>query len=168
VLHAPQAAINKAWGLALRSDSAGNSEFRAAGGGDRRALLLSLGPQHSFPLADVFSTSIRDGKGTCLQALLDAPLFQTRWRWNTTISLAVPRFRGAAKVPAAAADAGRGFDGAVFPDAAACLETFPATARFPITRSCRRTIRDCLTRGGGFRRPRPRVLTRIHAGELRP
>ena len=57
-----------------------------------------------------------------VQALLDAPLFQTRWRWNTTISLAVPRNRGGRKVPPQLqrmlAD---DLMASVFPDAAACL-----------------------------------------------
>ena len=55
-----------------------------------------------------------------VQAFLDAPVFQTRWRWNTTISLAVPRNRGGKKVPPQLqrmlAD---DLMAAVFPDAAA-------------------------------------------------
>ena len=43
-----------------------------------------------------------------IQAFLDAPVFQTRWRWNATISLAVPRGRARPEgAGAAAADAGR-------------------------------------------------------------
>ena len=38
-----------------------------------------------------------------VQAFLDAPVFETRWRWNATISLAVPRSRGGRKLRAAAA-----------------------------------------------------------------
>src|SRR5206468_2851973 len=62
-------------------------------------LMLSLGTQHSFPLADVFRylhpETVED---VLVQAFLDAPVFETRWRWNATISLAVPRRRGARKI----------------------------------------------------------------------
>ena len=62
--------------------------------------MLSLGPQHSFPLSDVFRyLHPETTKDVLVQAFLDAPVFKTRWRWNTTISLAVPRARGSRKVP---------------------------------------------------------------------
>ena len=101
VLHAPFGSrINKAWGLALRKRFCRQFNFELQAAATEDALLLSLGPQHSFPLADVFRylhpATARD---VLVQALLDAPVFQTRWRWNTTISLAVPRIRGGRKVP---------------------------------------------------------------------
>ena len=85
--------------------------------------MLSLGPQHSFPLANVFHylhpETTRD---VLIQALLDAPVFKTRWRWNASISLAVPRQRGGRKVPPQLqrmiAD---DLMAAVFPDAAASV-----------------------------------------------
>ncbi|MGH8149257.1 MAG: DEAD/DEAH box helicase, partial [Steroidobacteraceae bacterium] len=101
VLHAPFGSrINKAWGLALRKRFCRQFNFELQAAATEDALLLSLGPQHSFPLADVFRylhpATARD---VLVQALLDAPVFQTRWRWSTTISLAVPRFRDGRKVP---------------------------------------------------------------------
>ena len=114
VLHAPFGSrINKAWGLALRKRFCRQFNFELQAAATEDALLLSLGPQHSFPLADVFRylhpATVRD---VLVQAFLDAPVFQTRWRWNTTISLAVPRNRGGKKVrAAAAAHAGRRPDG---------------------------------------------------------
>ena len=76
-----------------------------------------------------------------MQAFLDAPVFQTRWRWNATISLAVPRNRGGRKVaPQLQRDAGRRLMAAVFPDAAACLENIPGDRQIPdhplATRRC--------------------------------
>ena len=105
VLHAPFGSrINKAWGLALRKRFCRQFNFELQAAATEDALLLSLGPQHSFPLADVFRylhpATARD---VLVQALLDAPVFQTRWRWNTTISLAVPRNRGGTEGAAAAA-----------------------------------------------------------------
>ncbi len=114
VLHAPFGSrINKAWGLALRKRFCRQFNFELQAAATEDALLLSLGPQHSFPLADVFRylhpETTRD---VLVQAFLDAPVFQTRWRWNTTISLAVPRNRGGTQgAAAAAADAGRRPDG---------------------------------------------------------
>src|SRR5205807_1724864 len=125
VLHAPFGSrINRAWGLALRKRFCRQFNFELQAAATEDALLLSLGPQHSFPLSDVFrylhSATARD---VLVQAFLDAPVFQTRWRWNTTISLAVPRSRGGKKVPPPLqrmlAD---DLMAAVFPDAAACLE----------------------------------------------
>src|SRR5439155_18485241 len=54
VLHAPYGSrINKAWGLALRKRFCRQFNFELQAAATDDALLLSLGPQHSFPLADV-------------------------------------------------------------------------------------------------------------------
>src|SRR5438477_113573 len=95
VLHAPFGSrINRAWGLALRKRFCRQFNFELQAAATEDAVLLSLGPQHSFPLADVFRylhpATARD---ILVQAFLDAPVFQTRWRWNTTISLAILRNR---------------------------------------------------------------------------
>ena len=54
-----------------------------------------------FPLEEVFhylnSKTVRD---VLVQALLDAPMFPIRWRWNATRSLALPRQRNGRKIPA--------------------------------------------------------------------
>jgi len=61
---------------------------------------MSLGPQHSFPLEDVFQyLKPATAEHLLVQAMLDAPVFGTRWRWNATARLAVLRFRGGRKVP---------------------------------------------------------------------
>jgi ATP-dependent Lhr-like helicase len=82
VLHAPFGSrINKAWGLALRKRFCRQFNFELQAAATEDALMLSLGPQHSFPLADVFRylhpATVRD---VLVQAFLDAPVFQTRWR----------------------------------------------------------------------------------------
>ncbi|HEU5254596.1 MAG TPA: DEAD/DEAH box helicase, partial [Vicinamibacterales bacterium] len=134
VLHAPFGSrINKAWTLALRKRFCRQFNFELQAAATEDALLLSLGPQHSFPLSDVFRylhpATTRD---ILVQAMLDAPLFKTRWRWNTTISLAVPRSRGGSKVPPQLqrmhAD---DLMAAIFPDAAACLENIPGDREIP-------------------------------------
>jgi ATP-dependent Lhr-like helicase len=169
VLHAPFGSrINKAWGLALRKRFCRQFNFELQAAATEEGLLLSLGPQHSFPLSDVFRylhpATARD---VLVQAFLDAPVFQTRWRWNTTISLAVPRYRGGKKVPPQLqrmlAD---DLMAAVFPDAAACLENIPGDRQIPDHPLVNQTVRDCLQEAMDFD-GLTRVLDRIHRGELR-
>jgi ATP-dependent helicase Lhr and Lhr-like helicase len=168
VLHAPFGSrINKAWTLALRKRFCRQFNFELQAAATEDALLLSLGPQHSFPLSDVFRylhpATTHD---ILVQAMLDAPLFTTRWRWNTTISLAVPRSRGGSKVPPQLqrmhAD---DLMAAIFPDAAACLENIPGDREIPDHPLVNQTVRDCLEEAMDFD-GLTRVLTRIHAGEL--
>jgi ATP-dependent Lhr-like helicase len=169
VLHAPFGSrINKAWGLALRKRFCRQFNFELQAAATEDALLLSLGPQHSFPLADVFRyLHPTTAKDVLVQALLDAPVFQTRWRWNTTVSLAVPRFRGGRKVPPQLqrmqAD---DLMAAVFPDAAACLENIPGDRHIPDHPLVTQTLRDCLQEAMDLE-GLARVLTDLHAGRLR-
>jgi len=168
ILHAPFGSrINKAWGLALRKRFCRQFNFELQAAATEDAVLLSLGPQHSFPLADVFRylhpATARD---VLVQAMLAAPVFQTRWRWNTTISLAIPRNRGGRKVPPplqrAMAD---DLMAAVFPDAAACPENLAGDRELPDHPLVNQVVRDCLEEAMDFE-GLTRVLTRIHAGEI--
>ena len=168
VLHAPFGSrINKAWGLALRKRFCRQFNFELQAAATEDAVLLSLGPQHSFPLADVFRylhpATARD---ILVQAILAAPVFQTRWRWNTTISLAIPRNRGGRKIPPplqrAMAD---DLMAAVFPDAAACPENLAGDRELPGHPLVTQVVRDCLEEAMDFD-GLARVLTRIHAGEI--
>jgi len=168
VLHAPFGSrINKAWGLALRKRFCRQFNFELQAAATEDAILLSLGPQHSFPLADVFRylhpATARD---VLIQAMLAAPLFQTRWRWNTTISLAIPRNRGGRKVPPPLQRAmSDDLMAAVFPDAAACPENLPGDRELPDHPLVNQTVRDCLEEAMDFE-GLACVLTRIHAGEI--
>jgi len=168
VLHAPFGSrVNKAWALALRKRFCRQFNFELQAAATEDALLLSLGPQHSFPLADVFRylhpESVRD---ILVQAFLDAPVFQTRWRWNATISLAVPRNRGGRKVaPQLQRMQADDLMAAVFPDAAACLENIPGDRALPDHPLVNQTVRDCLEEAmdlAGLQE----VLARIHRGEV--
>ncbi|HEY9461849.1 MAG TPA: helicase-related protein, partial [Vicinamibacterales bacterium] len=168
VLHAPFGSrVNRAWALALRKRFCRQFNFELQAAATEDAVLLSLGPQHSFPLADVFrylhSATVRD---ILVQAFLDAPVFQTRWRWNATISLAVPRNRGGRKVPPQLqrmqAD---DLMAAVFPDAAACLENIPGDREIPDHPLVSQTVRDCLEEAMDLPQLQ-RVLDRIHRGDV--
>jgi ATP-dependent Lhr-like helicase len=147
VLHSPFGArINRGFGLALRKRFCRNFnvELQAAAGDD--ALVLSLGPMHSFPLETLYkfltSANVRD---VLVQALLDAPLFQTRWRWNATRALAVVRFRGGKKVPPRFQRMDSDDLLALcFPDQVACLENIAGDREIPDHPLVRQTIEDCL------------------------
>ena len=169
VLHAPFGSrINKAWGLALRKRFCRQFDFELQAAATEDAILLSLGPQHSFQLADVFRylhpSTVRD---VLVQAFLDAPVWQTRWRWNATVSLAVPRNRNGRKVPPqlqrTIAD---DLMAAVFPDAAACFENIGGDREVPDHPLVNQAVRDCLEEAMDFD-GLAGVLSRIHADEIR-
>ena len=97
VIHAPFGSrINRAWGLALRKRFCRRFNFELQAAATEDAIVLSLSTSHSFPLDEVarylHSATALD---VLVQALLDAPMFGVRWRWNATISLALPRFAAA-------------------------------------------------------------------------
>lgn len=125
VIHAPFGArINKAWGLALRKCFCRSFNFELQAQATDDGLNIALAEQHSFPLADVFHFLHPNSiKKVLTQAVLQSPLFNTRWRWVATRSLALPRFRFAKKIPPnilrMLAD---DLLAAVFPDAAACQD----------------------------------------------
>jgi ATP-dependent helicase Lhr and Lhr-like helicase len=168
VLHAPFGSrINRAWGLALRKRFCRQFNFELQAAATEDAILLSLGPQHSFPLADVFRyLHPNTAKDVLVQAFLDAPVFKTRWRWNTTISLAVPRNRHGKKVaPQLQRMMADDLMAAVFPDAAACFENIPGDRQIPDHPLVNQVVRDCLEEAMDFD-GLARVLTRIHANEI--
>src|SRR5207244_2640654 len=174
VLHAPFGSrINRAWGLALRKRFCRQFNFELQAAATDDAVLLSLGPQHSFPLADVFRylhpATARD---VLVQAFLDAPVFQTRWRWNTTISLAIPRNRNGRKIaPQLQRAMADDLMAAVFPDAAACFENIAGDREIPDHPLVNQTVRDCLeeamdaaaiARVRHEQRPDPRDADELH------
>ncbi len=125
VMHAPFGArINKAWGLALRKRFCRSFNFELQAAATDNGLTISLAEQHSFPLADVFHflhpNTLRE---TLVQAVLQSPLFKTRWRWVATRSLALARFRGGRKIPPSILRMlSDDLLAAVFPNAAACQD----------------------------------------------
>ncbi len=147
VIHSPFGSrVNRAWGLALRKRFCRQFNFELQAAATEDGILLSLGPQHSFPLENVFRflqpETVED---ILVQALLDAPMFGTHWRWNATIALAIPRSRGGRKLPPQIqrmqAD---DLLAAAFPDAAACLENIPGDREVPDHPLVRQTIDDCV------------------------
>jgi ATP-dependent Lhr-like helicase len=151
VIHAPFGGrINRAWGLALRKRFCRGFGFELQAAANEEAIVLSLGPQHSFPLEEVFDYLHPDTAHDLLvQALLAAPMFGTRWRWNATRALLLPRTQmGGKRVPTPLLRM-RAEDLLVtaFPQVLACPETLPET-ELPVPWDhpiVRQTIEDCLT-----------------------
>jgi ATP-dependent helicase Lhr and Lhr-like helicase len=169
VLHSPFGnRINRAWGLALRKRFCRSFNFELQAAATDDAIVISLGTQHSFPLEEVFrylnSKTVRD---LLVQALLDAPMFTIRWRWNATRSLAVPRFRGGAKIAAPLQRMeSENLLAAVFPDQLACLEHIVGDREIPDHPLVKQTIDDCLTEAmdiDGLEE----LLRKIERGEIR-
>jgi ATP-dependent helicase Lhr and Lhr-like helicase len=80
-----------------------------------------------------------------VQALLAAPMFGARWRWNASRALAIPRYSGGRKVPPPIQRM-RADDlmAAVFPDQAACGENLTGDIRIPNHPLVKETIDNCL------------------------
>ncbi len=148
VIHAPFGSrLNRAWGLALRKRFCRKFNFELQAAATEDAIVLSLGATHSFALDEVFrylrSSSVRD---VLIQALLAAPMWEIRWRWNTTRALAVARRRGGKKIPAQLQrmDADDLLS-AVFPDQLACAENLTSGNReIPDHPLVKQTVSDCL------------------------
>ena len=147
VLHSPFGSrLNRAWGLALRKRFCRKFNFELQAAANEDAIVLSMGPTHSFPLDEVFDyLNPETVRHILVQALLDSPMFETRWRWNLNRSLAVPRFWGGRDVPPhiqrmQAED----MLSLVFPDQIACLENIQGEREIPDHPIVNQTIEDCL------------------------
>jgi len=147
VIHAPFGShLNRAWGLALRKRFCRTFNFELQAAATEDSIVLSLGPTHSFPLETIFS--YLNSKTVCdvlTQALLDAPMFNIRWRWNATRALAIPRWRSGGKVaPQLQRMAAEDLLALVFPDQVACAENLTGPIEIPVHPLVAQTIRDCL------------------------
>jgi ATP-dependent Lhr-like helicase len=147
VIHAPFGSrINRAWGLALRKRFCRSFNFELQAAATDNGILISLGEQHSFPLEIVFEF-LRPAtvEEVLTQALLPAPMFTARWRWNASRALAIPRYSGGRKMPPPIQRM-RADDlmAAVFPDQAACPENLSGEVRIPDHPLVKETIDNCL------------------------
>ena len=151
VIHAPFGGrVNRAWGLALRKRFCVTFDFELQAAATDEGIVLSLGEKHSFPLDTVFAfLNVKTLRDVLTQAVLQAPMFMTRWRWNASRALALLRFVGGKRVPPQIQRM-RAEDllAAVFPDAIACQDNFQGertVRQIPDHPLAQETIRDCLT-----------------------
>jgi len=147
VLHAPFGArVNRALGLALRKKFCRSFDFELQAAASDDCVVLSLGPQHGFPLESVPrmlpSASAREALE---QALLRAPAFNVRWRWNLNRALTVLRWRSGKKVPAQLQRMqSDDLLAAVFPALAGCQEHVTGPLPVPAHPLVEETLRDCM------------------------
>jgi ATP-dependent Lhr-like helicase len=169
VIHAPFGGrINKAWGLALRKRFCRSFNFELQAAATDNGLNISLGEQHSFPLADVFHFLQAASVEPLLeQAVLASPIFATRWRWDAGRALALLRFSGGKKVPPPIQRM-RSDDllAAVFPEALACQENIPGDIAIPDHPLVRETMKDALTEAMDIEGLKD-ILEAIAAGRIR-
>ena len=168
VLHSPFGArINRALGMALRKKFCRRFNFELQAAATDDAVVLSLGPHHSFPLEEVpgylSSSTLED---TLAHAILDSPMFQSRWRWNLNRSLMVLRWKGGRRNPPPIqrmeAD---DLLAAVFPQAAACQDNIVGPREIPDHVLVRQTIADTLHEAMDLEGARA-VVERIETGDL--
>ncbi len=169
VIHSPYGGrINRAWGLALRKRFCRAFDFELQASADDDGIVLSLGPQQSFPLADIaVMVPSSHAEPVLTQAVLGSPIFATRWRWNANRALAVPRQQHGRRVPPPLQRM-RSDDlmVAVFPQQMACRENL-TTPDIPIPDHplVNQTMHDCLYEAcdlQGF----VELLRRIESGQL--
>lgn len=147
VIHTPWGSrINKAWGLALRKRFCRQFNFELQAAATENAIVLSLSTSHSFPLIEVARyLHSHSAEHVLVQALLDAPLFPVRWRWNAVTALALPRYAGGKKVPAPLQRMkSEDLLATVFPDQVACLENIVGERQIPDHPLVNQTLYDCL------------------------
>ncbi|MDP1945919.1 MAG: DEAD/DEAH box helicase [Nitrospirota bacterium] len=171
VLHTPFGGrINRAWGLALRKRFCVTFDFELQAAATDNGIVISLGEKHSFPLDSVFgflhSQTLRE---VLLPAVLQAPMFTTRWRWNVSRALLLLRFSHGNKVPPQIQRMkAEDLLGAVFPDAIACQDNIVGerTRQIPDHPLVNETLRDCFTEAmdlDGL----TAILKQIEAGAIR-
>jgi ATP-dependent Lhr-like helicase len=170
VLHTPFGGrINRAWGLALRKRFCVTFDFELQAAATDNGIVISLGEKHSFPLESVFgflhSQSLRE---VLLPAVLQAPMFMTRWRWNVSRALLLLRFSHGKKVPPQIQRMkAEDLLAAVFPDAMACQDNMVGerTRQIPDHPLVNETLRDCFAEAmdlDGL----TELLKRIEAGAI--
>jgi ATP-dependent Lhr-like helicase len=147
VLHAPFGGrINRAWGMALRKRFCLTFDFELQAAATDDGIVLSLGTQHSFPLENIFAM-LREMalERDLIQAALAAPMFENRWRWNSTRALAILRHQGGKRVPVAIQRM-RAQDllAAVFPAQLACRDNHTGPIDPPDHPLVNETIANCL------------------------
>ena len=169
VVHSPYGGrVNRGLGLALRKKFCRTFNFELQAAASDDAVVLSLGPHHSFPLDEVprylSSRTVRD---TLEHAILDSPMFQARWRWNLNRALLVLRFRnGRRNPPPIQRMESDDLLAAVFPQAAACQENVTGPIEIPEHLLVRQTIDDTLHEALDVEGLQS-LLQRIEAGEVR-
>jgi ATP-dependent Lhr-like helicase len=160
--------VNRAWGLALRKRFCRKFNFELQAAALEDTIVLSLGSTHSFPLEEpasyLKSASVED---VLTQALLDAPMFPTHWRWNASIALAIRRFSNGSRTPPQFQRSNaEDLVAVVFPDQIACAENLAGRREIPDHPLIAQTLHDCLNDLMDVSKLKE-ILDRLDRGEIR-
>jgi len=168
VVHAPFGSrVTQAWGLSMRKRFCVSFDFELQATADDDGFILSLGPQHSFPLESMFPMLTSENAQRLLeQAIFYIPMFQIRWRWNANRALLVPRRDKGKRIPPAL-QRFRADDlmTSVFPLLTGCQENVVGELKMPEHILLRQTMDDCLREAldiDGL----VDVLRQVEAGEI--
>jgi len=138
--------LNRAWGLALRKKFCRNFNFELQAAADENTLILSLSESHSFDLTTIINyLNPETVEYTLIQALLDRPMFESQWRWNATIALAIRRRNGGKRVPAQfQRNHAEDLIAQLFPDQIACPENLAGPREIPDHPLVYQAVHDCI------------------------
>ncbi len=147
VIHSPWGMrVNRGLGLALRKRLCQAFDFEIQASAIDDAVLLALNARHSIPLDHFLAlVNSRNVREVLQQALLDAPMFEVRFRHVATRALSVMRSSRGRKVPAWIQRLrSQELITAIFPQRNACFENRPATVSLPDHFIVSETMRECL------------------------
>lgn len=170
LIHAPFGArINRAWGMALRKSFCRTFDFELQAAASDDGILLSLSEQHSFPLMDIFDfVSPKTAEKVLTQAVLQAPMFGTRFRWAAGRALTLSRLQNGRKVPPPIQRA-RAEDliAAVFPEQLGCQDNHAGLELEPpdhplVNETMKDCLRDLMDIDGLVE-----LLTKLKSGEIK-
>ena len=169
VIHAPFGIrLNRALGLAIRKKLCQSFDFEIQASAIDDAVLLALNSRHSFPLEHLLEMiSSRTAREALTQALLDAPMFEVRFRHVATRALSIMRSAQGRKVPAWIQRLRtQELITALFPQRNACFENRPIKVEIPDHYLVGETMHECLTETADLARLEG-LLSGIEDGSVR-
>ncbi len=160
--------FNRGLGLAVRKRLCRSFNFEIQASATDDGVLFSLNSRHSFAPEELLAmVSSRDVREALSQAVLDAPMFETRFRHVGGRALSLTRRMGGRATPAWIQRL-RAQDllVALFPTQQACFENRPREVEIPEHFVVAETMRECLEESADL----PRLeafLAALEAGEAR-
>jgi ATP-dependent helicase Lhr and Lhr-like helicase len=146
VIHVPLGIrLNRGFGLALRKRLCQVFDFEIQASALDDGVLLALNARHSFALERVLvMLNSRNVGAALVQALLDAPMFEVRFRHVATRALEVMRSAQGRRVPAWLQRLrAQELMGAIFPARQACFENRSGAIELPDHFLVQETMREC-------------------------
>ncbi len=140
------ARINRAWGLALRKRFCRQFNFELQAAATDDGILISLGVTSRFEPAEVARfVKAHTVADVLTQALLDTPLFLTRFRWVANNALVLLKNDLHGRVPPQRQRSqAENLVACVFPDQLACLENLSGPRDVPDHPLVQQALADCL------------------------